>query len=347
MVNIKLSAVCVIFAVAPALIALSTKHLAPTVQWTPTVPFVTLSDGRRLAYEIRGNPNSKHSAIYIHGTPSCRLEFLGLSQGILDSVGLRLVGVDKPGYGQSDPHYGRSLRSFVADLEQLADHLKLQRFLLIGVSGGGPYSWATARYAPHRVQGMLILSGAGNLGILDAHERAKFDAQVSGVHRRIANFFHSTYSTPLKSLLSYMFETKIGGRQLYSTVLKPLMRDPTRFMADPDKDCLQQGHQEYTSRVVPEALRQESATPWVQDLGLFSGDWGFSVSDIEPHVKPTIHLWHGTGDRQVSEVMTVAFKRLVPQATLHIINGGAHFQYFVCNLKQQKEALTALIQTST
>ena len=183
-------------------------------------------------------------------------------------------------------------------------------------------------------------------GILNAQERAQYDAQVSGVHRRIAKFFHSTYSTPLKSLLKYLFETKIGGRQLYSTVLQPLMRDPMRFMADPDKECLRQGHQEYTSKVVPEALRQESATPWVQDLGLFSGDWGFNVSDIEPRVKSTIHLWHGTGDRQVSEVMSVAFKRLVPQATLRIIEGGAHFQYFVCNLDQQREALTTLLTTA-
>lgn len=124
------------------------------------------------------------------------------------------------------------------------------------------------------------------------------------------------------------------------------MRDPTRFMADPDKECLRQGHKEYMTRVVPEALRQGSATPWVQDLGLFSGDWGFNVSDIEPRVKSTIHLWHGTGDRQVSEVMSVAFKRLVPEATLRIIDGGAHFQYFVCNLDLQREALTALLKTS-
>ena len=165
MVNIKLSAVCVMFAVAPALIALGTKHLAPAIEWKPTVPFVTLSDGRRLAYEIRGNPSSQYTAFYIHGTPSCRVEFLGFNQGILDELGIRLIGVDKPGYGQSDPHYGRSLKSFVLDLEELADHLQLQRFLLIGVSGGGPYSWATAKYAPHRVKGVLILSGAGNLGM--------------------------------------------------------------------------------------------------------------------------------------------------------------------------------------
>ena len=165
MVSIKLSAVCVVFAVTPALIALSAKHLATDVQWTPSVPFVTLSDGRRLAYEVRGSSSNQHTAIYIHGTPSCRLEFLGLNKSILDSLGIRLIGVDKPGYGQSDPHYGRSLKSFVKDLEELADHLQLQRFLMIGVSGGGPYSWATAMYAPHRVKGVLILSGAGNLGM--------------------------------------------------------------------------------------------------------------------------------------------------------------------------------------
>ncbi len=161
--SVKLSVACVVLAVVPALIALSFKHLAAPVAWSTTVPFVTLSDGRHLAYESRGKPDSKHTALYIHGTPSCRLEFLGLKADILGSVGLRLIGVDKPGYGQSDPHYGRTLQSFVKDLEELADHLQLQRFLVIGVSGGGPYSWATARYAPHRVQGVLILSGAGNL----------------------------------------------------------------------------------------------------------------------------------------------------------------------------------------
>lgn len=125
------------------------------------------------------------------------------------------------------------------------------------------------------------------------------------------------------------------------------MRDPRRFMAEPDANCLAHGHQEYLTKIIPEALMQETATPWVQDLGLFSGDWGFNVSDIEPSVKSSIHLWHGTGDKQVSEVMSVAFQRLVPEAHLRIIDNGAHFQYFVCNLQLQKEALTALLKTAT
>ncbi len=183
-------------------------------------------------------------------------------------------------------------------------------------------------------------------GILSKEEKARFDAQVSGIHRRIAHFLHSTYSTPLKNVLKYLFETKIGGRQLYCTILRPLMRDPRRFMAVPDAKCLDASHSEYLTRIIPEALLQQSATPWIQDLGLFSSDWGFNVSDIDAKVKPSIHLWHGTGDKQVHEVMSVAFKRLVPEAHLRIIDNGAHFQYFVCNLKLQKDALTALLKTA-
>lgn len=185
-----------------------------------------------------------------------------------------------------------------------------------------------------------------NAGILSKHEKAEFDSQVNGVHRRIAHFVHSTYSTPLKSLLSYIFETNAGGRQLYSTVLKPLMQNATRLIAEPDRHCLDTGHSEYSTTIVPQALVQQTATPWVQDLGLFSSKWSFDVQQIQSNLKPAIHLWHGTGDRQVSHVMSTAFKRLVPEAHLRIIDNGAHFAYFVCDLKLQEEALTALLHTA-
>lgn len=195
---------------------------------------------------------------------------------------------------------------------------------------------------PHATGSILRLAA----GILSKDEKAQFDSQVNGVHRRIAHFVHSTYSTPLKSLLSYVFETNAGGRQLYSTVLKPLMQNATRLIAEPDRQCLKTGHSEYSTTIVPQALIQQTATPWVQDLGLFSSKWSFDVRNIQPNLKPAIHLWHGTGDRQVSHVMSIAFKRLVPEAHLRIIDDGAHFAYFVCDLKLQEEALTALLQTS-
>ena len=183
-------------------------------------------------------------------------------------------------------------------------------------------------------------------GILSKIEKAQFDSEVNGVHRRIAHAVHSTYSTPIKSLLSYIFETKAGGKQLYSTVLKPLMQNATRLIAQPDQQCLASGHQEYSRTIVPQALLQETATPWVQDLALFSSKWSFDLQQIQPALRKATHLYHGTGDRQVSHVMSIAHKRLVPEAQLHIVENGAHFAYFVCNLQLQEEALSALLQTA-
>ena len=157
--TISLIAACITLTTLPVLFALLAKQWASTVKWSRTAAFLTLSDGRRLAYATRGRESNKHVGLYIHGSPSCRsewlrlasyftvsrvwqircfvsrLEFLGLSEDLLDKLNLRLVAFDRPGYGQSDIHYGRSYRSFVTDLEQLADHLGIAKFFLIGVSG--------------------------------------------------------------------------------------------------------------------------------------------------------------------------------------------------------------------
>lgn len=161
---VSLVAACITFSAIPILMAILAKQWATPAAWSRTAPFITLPDGRRLAYDTRGKASNKRVAFYVHGSPSCRLEQLGLNEDLLNKLDMRLVAFDRPGYGQSDMHYGRSYRSFVKDLEQLADQLHIDRFFLIGVSGGGPYSWATAAYAPQRVKGILIFSGAGNLG---------------------------------------------------------------------------------------------------------------------------------------------------------------------------------------
>lgn len=44
------------------------------------------------------------------------------------------------------------------DLEQLADHLGVDQFFVVGVSGGGPYAYAAAYYLPDRVRGVMTIS---------------------------------------------------------------------------------------------------------------------------------------------------------------------------------------------
>ncbi len=77
---------------------------------------LSLPDGRKLGYTTIGTGKP---VIYFHGTASSRLEVLLLGQ--LAESGLRLIGVDRPGYGLSTYTPRRGLTDFNGDLTCLAD----------------------------------------------------------------------------------------------------------------------------------------------------------------------------------------------------------------------------------
>ncbi len=66
------------------------------------------------------------------------------------------------------------------------------------------------------------------------------------------------------------------------------------------RKCVTDVHPEYMTRVVPESLRQRTAATFFQDLWLFERPWSFKLADIPAAAQQSIHIWHGTGDKQVS-----------------------------------------------
>src|SRR5438132_13833586 len=67
--------------------------------------------------------------------------------GVADAAarhGVRLIAADRPGMGGSDHQPGRTVLDWPADVRVLADHLGLDRFAVLGYSGGVPFAAATA-----------------------------------------------------------------------------------------------------------------------------------------------------------------------------------------------------------
>ena len=64
--------------------------------------------------------------------------------------------------------------------------------------------------------------------------------------------------------------------------------------------CIREQHSEYLDIVIPESLRQRTAAPLFEDLWLFEQAWDFDVAAMPPVMQKTIHVWHGTGDKQVA-----------------------------------------------
>jgi pimeloyl-ACP methyl ester carboxylesterase len=70
-------------------------------------------------------------------------------------LGLRLVAVDRPGYGLSQPRPGRTIADWVPDALAVADHLGLDELITVGVSTGGAYALAVGALAPERTVGVI------------------------------------------------------------------------------------------------------------------------------------------------------------------------------------------------
>ena len=98
---------------------------------------VTLSDGRVLAYTDLGASNGQ-LVIHCHGAPSSRLELTHFDQAFA-GLNVRVVTIDRPGYGGSSPQPGRRLADWAADVAAVADELGVERFGIPGLSTGGAY----------------------------------------------------------------------------------------------------------------------------------------------------------------------------------------------------------------
>jgi pimeloyl-ACP methyl ester carboxylesterase len=114
---------------------------------------IRASDGRTIGFADYG-PTDAIAVLWCHGGPGSRLEPAWLRNEAA-AAGLRIVGVDRPGYGLSTPRPGRTITDVVADLLAVADHLHIDEFVTVGVSTGGAYALATAALGPERVLGVV------------------------------------------------------------------------------------------------------------------------------------------------------------------------------------------------
>jgi len=124
-----------------------------------TIDYVKLPDGRKLAYAEFGRPEG-HPVLYFHGSPSSRLEPLLYGDDVFHQFGLRIIAPDRPGMGQSDFQPRRGFSDWPKDVLVLADTLGLERFSVLGNSGGCGYAAACAARIPERLHAVVIVSGA-------------------------------------------------------------------------------------------------------------------------------------------------------------------------------------------
>ncbi|WP_225878071.1 alpha/beta fold hydrolase [Spongiactinospora rosea] len=108
-----------------------------------------LPDGRWLGWAEWG-PRDGTPVVFCPGAGTGRS--LGFGGDVVDRLGVRLISLDRPGLGASDPAPGRTLGSWAADVAALG----LTRPRIVGFSQGAPFALACAPIAAR----VAIVSGA-------------------------------------------------------------------------------------------------------------------------------------------------------------------------------------------
>jgi pimeloyl-ACP methyl ester carboxylesterase len=267
--------------------------------------FHTLSSGRRLAYDLYGDPAGV-PAFFFHGWPSSRVHG-SLMDAIGKEWGVCLVAMDRPGIALSDHQPGRRLLDWPPVLTELAQHLVWDKFHLFGVSGGGPYVLATAHALPERILSANVICGAPPLKALGTRD-------LFWTYRLVL-----TLRNTMPCLLGPAF--RMGIALSYSNFERPPMSWLMAGLSARDREVLNDA---FVRQVIIEGTRDclASGVPQVQTDGdIYTSDWGFDLKDI--HVP--VHVWHGKQDRNIPWTYAQKVAAALPQAIPHWTEDDGHY----------------------
>jgi pimeloyl-ACP methyl ester carboxylesterase len=268
---------------------------------------VKTPDGRQLSTQTYGDPDGR-PVFLLHGTPGSRLGPHPRG-AVLHHLGIHLIAFDRPGYGESDRHEGRRVADAANDVLTIADAYGLDKFAVVGRSGGGPHALACAALLPDRVTKTAVLVG---LAPREAAGLDWFDGMTE------FNILEYTAAANGYAGLAALTEAAADAvRADPDSLLRSLQAE----LPDPDQRVVaDRGIRSMLLETYAEALRT-SAYGWTDDALAFYSPWGFEPATVTIPVL----LWHGASDNlsPVSHAKWLADH--IPSAAVVVQVGAAHF----------------------
>jgi pimeloyl-ACP methyl ester carboxylesterase len=242
------------------------------------------------------------AVLWCHGGPGSRLEPRHLDRAAA-AAHLRVVAMDRPGYGEVPPQPGRTIAGWVPLALAQLDRLGIDRAVTVGHSTGSSYALAVAALAPQRTIGVVLAGGLTDV----RHDPAR--STMSKPHALDVWDAPDRDAAIAAAVASHGIDGS-GLRQV-TTVLPPsdlaLFRDPDRLaeMTDELAEGFTFGLEGY-------------ADDRIADGG------GWTTFDVATITCPVVVL-HGTLDPLASPEHARHTAAIVPGARLDLRDGLGHF----------------------
>lgn len=339
-------------------------------------PYVITPSGRKLAYSEYGNPLGKYVVFVFHDYLEGRteIEALGLDTMLKEDkrwANVRVIVLDRPGYGQSDPQRHRRLADWPEDVLRVVAALKIEKFSIIGIGAGGLYALACAEMIPAAQPGRLV-----NVALL-ATEAPRHDhfgmpipttasdqSREWRIQQMLARRFgdlgsaihmgyyptsanaaasaqqsnnhvkHNNSNSPF----SYLGSLTCGAILRLSNVLLYSTSNPNyvfELVYGKELNVLAARPELYQSMVTGarEALSQGFHS--IEDELAVTKDRGATAAIGYSHLQLAkgahIEMWHGDRDQLIPLPMAANLAKIIPGAKLHVCRGQGHLTSILNN----------------
>jgi pimeloyl-ACP methyl ester carboxylesterase len=249
--------------------------------------------GRTIAYAEYGDPAGR-PVVLLHGTPGSR-RFGGLFASAAADEGVRLLAVDRPGYGDSEPWPERSLSDIGPVVAAVLDDAGADTAGLVGFSGGGPHALAVAATRSDRVTSVDVLSGATPPSVGETPRPQRLLAGLAAATPRLFGGLFGLQARIAAHVSPAVFLSQYTDRRIESFEQATVDHLTAEFVA------------------AVGGSRPGVAT----EFRLLGEPWGVAIEEIDRPVR----LWHGQADTNVplAGVQELAWR--LPNGELRTVDG--------------------------
>ena len=251
------------------------------VAMTMTRRLLTVAGGRSLDVFVVGAEGAP-LVVNIPGTPEGHVLLPSVEEAAA-LAGIRIVSLARPGYAGSTRMPGRTVADVVPDVLAAVDALGVERFAVVGASGGGPHALACGALAGDRCAAVAVVSGVGPwaakgldfLAGMGEGNEVEFGAALRG-------------EAPLRDLLvPWRGEMVSAGPEGTFAAMQSVL-------SPPDREIFTGAVAEHMHESISLAL-QAGVDGWIDDDLAFTQPWGFELANV----RVPVFLWQGEQDLMV------------------------------------------------
>lgn len=304
------------------------SEVAEVADIGPSLPsgFAIRRDGGKVAFDAYG-PQNGYPVFFLHGTPGSRVGVLPRPFELFRRR-VRLIAIDRPGYGMSDRRPDRDVAAAAEDVAAVADHLGLDRFSVSGRSGGAPHALACGALLPGRVDSVVALVSIAPFDSLGLDWFAGMTTSNVAAYELTRSVLDDPRRLP-ELTRSLARDTEALSADFIAERLYPELPPADKAVVGDARirELLVTGFQSAVANplnmvaAIPGADGETYLAGRFDDQVAFCSPWGFDPADIACPV----FLWHGGRDVYSPPSHSEWLSVQIPNAVLDVDPAEAHF----------------------